>query len=350
MYDANLIPPNKKAEVEQKLRQLRTDKDIWLVVWTTPSLNGNPIETLAVDQFKKWKLGDKKKDNALLLLIAAKDRKMRMEVGYGLDGDFPDVRVKQLLDDIIRPSLKNNNLSEGILNLVSHLSNKPHKNQEPEEKYLPRLREDVLKTLSPQVIDLTNSVDGDTLSYFNNQVAWRLEEGLHFWIIVGAMSEASTATKLIPPDAALPRLVLYLDLDQRSAALLSKPGFGTPEEWLEFENGINNRLKVAHPINALGGSNGEIRSMLNRIEIQKTETKNADDDKIVGYIFSGLAVLISLIFGFNYKRKLPYLGDLTLLSQTKSYLQETLQKQFDTAENLKAVATENSEIILFDLA
>ncbi|RYZ65746.1 MAG: hypothetical protein EOP05_20160, partial [Proteobacteria bacterium] len=101
--EAKLIAPDRRGEVEEALQNLKAEKDIWLVVWTKPSLNGQAIETVAVDRFKAWNIGDKVKDNGMLLVVAAKERKMRLEVGYGLEGDFPDITAKSLLEEVVRP-------------------------------------------------------------------------------------------------------------------------------------------------------------------------------------------------------------------------------------------------------
>lgn len=326
--DANLINSSRKNEIEQSLRQLRAEKDIFLVVWTIPSLNGQPIETVAVKQFEKWKIGNGKKDNGLLLLIAANDHKMRLEVGYGLEGDFPDVRAKHLLDEIIRPSLKNNDLASGVLGLIAKIKNQTLQKTETnnDEEAPPLAREEVLKYLSPQVIDLTNEVDGDTLNYFNNQIQWRLEEGVEFWIIVGPLAESHNAMKLVPTSEVPHRVVLFLDLTDRAATLINKPDFGSEKEWSTFTTGIDDRLKASvHPINALGGSNGEIRSMLEDEQYRAIEKNNSEKAKNIGAFVAMILALIVIILGRYFKRKISVLSELTLNSEATQNSKDLLQ-------------------------
>jgi uncharacterized protein len=85
------------------------------------------IEKAAIQTFDRWQLGEKGIDNGLLLVVAIDDRRVRIEVGYGLEGAIPDVRAKRIIDDIIAPSFKKQlyfqGLSEALLvcnDLVLH--------------------------------------------------------------------------------------------------------------------------------------------------------------------------------------------------------------------------------------
>ena len=71
------------------------------------------VEEAAVDIFDKWDIGTKGKDNGILLLIAMKDRKFRIEVGYGLEGAIPDMVAKEILDDMV-PYFQDGNYEAGI--------------------------------------------------------------------------------------------------------------------------------------------------------------------------------------------------------------------------------------------
>lgn len=71
------------------------------------------VEEAAVDIFDKWDIGTKEKDNGVLLLIAMKDRKFRIEVGYGLEGAIPDMVAKEILDDMV-PYFQDGEYEAGI--------------------------------------------------------------------------------------------------------------------------------------------------------------------------------------------------------------------------------------------
>lgn len=131
--DAKMISSANRTEIEQDLATLRENQNIWLVVWTTPHLSGETIEAAAAHRFKEWNIGEKGKDNGLLLVVAVKERKVRLEVGYGLEGDIPDIKAKHLVEDLIRPSLRNSDLASGIKNLISKLREPTISNEQVEE-------------------------------------------------------------------------------------------------------------------------------------------------------------------------------------------------------------------------
>ncbi len=83
---ANIISAPAKASIEAKLQNLEDKSSIQLVVATVNSLEGGDIESYANGLFRAWKLGMAKKNNGVLFLIAPNERKMRIEVGYGLEG------------------------------------------------------------------------------------------------------------------------------------------------------------------------------------------------------------------------------------------------------------------------
>ena len=113
-YDATIL--------EQKLIALDDSTSNQIVVLTVPSLNGEVIEDVAVNTFREWGIGDKKNNNGVLLLIALNDRKVRIEVGYGLEGAIPDVVANDIINNDIKPAFKQKNYIGGISAAVEHLS------------------------------------------------------------------------------------------------------------------------------------------------------------------------------------------------------------------------------------
>jgi len=83
-------------------------------VLIVPDLGGLPIENAAIQVVDKWKLGKDKSDRGLLLLIALKERKMRIEVGQGLEGEIPDAIAKRVIADVITPEFKEGPMEKGI--------------------------------------------------------------------------------------------------------------------------------------------------------------------------------------------------------------------------------------------
>jgi len=78
------------------------------------SLEGLSVEEYAVELFRKWGIGQKDKDNGVLLLVAIEDREMRIEVGYGLEGAIPDGKAGRIRDEYIIPYFKQGDYSKGV--------------------------------------------------------------------------------------------------------------------------------------------------------------------------------------------------------------------------------------------
>jgi uncharacterized protein len=111
---ANILSPVTIADLERKLADLEQKSRIQLVVATVSSLGGEEIEPYANELFRAWKLGDAKDNNGALLLIAPKERKVRIEVGYGLEGTLTDAATKLMIENSILPRFKTGDFSGGI--------------------------------------------------------------------------------------------------------------------------------------------------------------------------------------------------------------------------------------------
>jgi uncharacterized protein len=95
-----------------KAHESRTGNQI--AVLTIPTLNGGSIEEYAVDVFKEWKLGQKGKDNGILIIVVPNDRRMRIEVGYGLEGTITDLMAGRIIQHVMTPKFKNGDFNGGI--------------------------------------------------------------------------------------------------------------------------------------------------------------------------------------------------------------------------------------------
>ena len=100
------ITANLKAHEEKTTNQI--------AVLTVPTLEGVSIEEYATAAFNTWKLGQKGKDNGILLIVAPKDRKMRIEVGYGLEGTMTDGIAGSIIRNVMTPLFKSNDYDKGI--------------------------------------------------------------------------------------------------------------------------------------------------------------------------------------------------------------------------------------------
>jgi uncharacterized protein len=112
--DADVISPGVRTSIEEKSKELEEKSGIQLVVATVKSLQGNDIETFANQLFRYWKLGEAKKNNGVLLLVAPTEHKVRIEVGYGLEGTLTDALSQVIIAGSIVPRFKANDYSGGI--------------------------------------------------------------------------------------------------------------------------------------------------------------------------------------------------------------------------------------------
>jgi len=111
---AGVMSADSRSAVEAKLKDLEDKSGIQLVVATVKSLQGGDIETYANQLFRTWKLGQAQKNNGVLLLVAPAEHKVRIEVGYGLEGTLTDALSSVIISSAIVPRFKANDYSGGI--------------------------------------------------------------------------------------------------------------------------------------------------------------------------------------------------------------------------------------------
>jgi len=111
---AGVMTAQSRGDVEAKSKDLEDKSGIQLVVATVKSLQGSDIETYANQLFRFWKLGEAKKNNGVLLLVAPNEHKVRIEVGYGLEGTLTDALTSVIITSAIVPRFKAGDFSGGI--------------------------------------------------------------------------------------------------------------------------------------------------------------------------------------------------------------------------------------------
>lgn len=119
--NANVLSPEQKQILEQQLVALDDSTSNQICIVTIPTLNDYPIEDYAVKLFRSWGIGNKKTNNGVLILVAINDRKMRIEVGYGLEGAIPDVTTASIIDNDMKPSFRQGNYYRGFANAINSL-------------------------------------------------------------------------------------------------------------------------------------------------------------------------------------------------------------------------------------
>jgi uncharacterized protein len=111
---AGVMSQASRDEITAKSQALEQQSGIQLVVATIKSLEGGDIETYANELFRTWKLGQAQKNNGVLLLVAPNEHKVRIEVGYGLEGTLTDALFSVIISSAIIPQFKTGDFSSGI--------------------------------------------------------------------------------------------------------------------------------------------------------------------------------------------------------------------------------------------
>lgn len=126
---AGLLTPQERQELERLLAEHRKAHGHEVVVFTAPSLGAETIEDAAYATFNAWGVGKKDKDNGVLLMVAPKDRRLRIESGKGVGGALTDLVSKRILTERVGPKLKVNKnfeaLRDGVVSIHSVLLGGP---------------------------------------------------------------------------------------------------------------------------------------------------------------------------------------------------------------------------------
>lgn len=103
-----------QAQLEQKLAAFEAKKGSQIALLIVPSTQPEDIAQYSIRTVEKWKIGREKVDDGVLVLIAKNDRKMRIEVGYGLEGAIPDLYAKRIISEVIGPKFKQGDFYGGL--------------------------------------------------------------------------------------------------------------------------------------------------------------------------------------------------------------------------------------------
>lgn len=118
---AGIIDDATERSLTQKLAAFEEKSSDQIVVATVRSLDGEAIEPYANRLFRQWQLGQAGENNGILLLVAHSDRKMRIEVGYGLEGTLTDLHSKLIIENTMIPAFRNGDFSGGISKAVDDI-------------------------------------------------------------------------------------------------------------------------------------------------------------------------------------------------------------------------------------
>jgi uncharacterized protein len=117
--EAKLLSPQTVDEVERRLSVYEDSTSNQIAILIINSLDGEVLEEYALRVAEKWKLGQKDKDNGVLLLIAVDDHKMRIEVGYGLEGVLTDALTSKIIRNELAPNFRKDDFNAGVISAVN---------------------------------------------------------------------------------------------------------------------------------------------------------------------------------------------------------------------------------------
>jgi uncharacterized protein len=116
---AGLLAPGTVRQLEQSLAEFERKQSTQIVVLTVTSLQGEALEDYSIKVAEAWKVGQKGLDNGAILLVAKNERKIRIEVGYGLEGRLTDMLSGRIIRNTIVPAFRSGNFDQGVVNGVA---------------------------------------------------------------------------------------------------------------------------------------------------------------------------------------------------------------------------------------
>jgi uncharacterized protein len=111
---ANVLSPDRAQALEARLAAYEQRTGQQFALLTVPTLAGDAIEDFSIRAGEQWKLGHKGEDDGLILVIVPQDHKMRIEVGYGLEGTVPDAIAARVIREVLAPAFQQNDFAGGI--------------------------------------------------------------------------------------------------------------------------------------------------------------------------------------------------------------------------------------------
>ena len=122
MDSAGLLSPSKAEQLADQLQLLEEETGAQVAVLTIPSLEGDSLEDFSLRVVETWKLGRADVDDGVLILVARDDRKMRIEVGYGLEGALTDAQSGRIIDRVMAPRFRAGDFDGGVEGAVEAVS------------------------------------------------------------------------------------------------------------------------------------------------------------------------------------------------------------------------------------
>jgi uncharacterized protein len=146
---ADMLPPDAEARLEQRLAAYEQRTAQQFALLTIDTLDGDALEDFSLRVVESWKLGKKGKDNGLLLLVVKNDRRLRIEAGYGLEGEITDAFASRLIRNVLTPQFRAGRVADGVDQAFTLLMKQASGEAVPEGALAPPRRERQQSSRSP---------------------------------------------------------------------------------------------------------------------------------------------------------------------------------------------------------
>lgn len=138
MDEAGFLSENEEADLNSLAYEINTHNGPQITIFTVNDMQGNEIEEFSIRVAEKWQLGTKERDNGLLIIIAKAERKMRIEVGNGIEGEITDYDTNQYIRNILTPAFKQGDFHGGLKEVMLDIGRKFNIQTESKQRFVRR--------------------------------------------------------------------------------------------------------------------------------------------------------------------------------------------------------------------
>lgn len=124
MDEAGFLTPEERADLSQLAYEIHTHQGPQITIFTVNDMQDNVIEEFSIRVAEKWQLGTKEKGNGILIVIAKQERKMRIEVGQGIEGEITDFEANRYVDGVLAPHFKQGDFHGGLKLVMQDIAQK----------------------------------------------------------------------------------------------------------------------------------------------------------------------------------------------------------------------------------
>ena len=135
---AGVVPAAQAEALNRKLADFEQQSGAQFIIYTFPSLEGEAVEDFTIRAVERWKVGQKKYDNGLVLFVFVKERTVRIEVAYGLEGVITDAYASRVIREYIAPHFRGGDYAAGLNAAADAIIAKIRKEEPPVPPLVPR--------------------------------------------------------------------------------------------------------------------------------------------------------------------------------------------------------------------